>query len=314
MAQTFLETWARFSQNARLRWRWLGYGLTLLAFVYLAIILVYSGYQVRQLRWQDFWRPASLALALYLLSLLLQLFVWARLLSFHRKVGWRDVAIYSRVLVMRRLPGGVWHWVGRTAFYTGETELTGRVILLANFLEWVLLLLVAAGIALYSWVDLPIVFRWAGGMALCLAALALTIAWQPISRPTWLKAIDGGSWIAVYLLVWVLGGIILYRFAQAAGGTLDLLGGIWVWALSGGSSLLFIIIPAGLGIREITLTWLLSPFLSPANALLIAILIRLAFTLADLIWGSLGLALSRRPALLAEKADPIQESPGAPKG
>jgi uncharacterized membrane protein YbhN (UPF0104 family) len=86
-----------------------------------------------------------------------------------------------------------------------------------------------------------------------------------------------------------LGGIILYLLLLAAApDTPQNLGdAMSVWALAGGASILTIMVPAGLGVREFGITVLLQPQVTAAIAFLVAVLMRLLFTAGDLLWGGL---------------------------
>jgi hypothetical protein len=235
-----------------------------------------------------------IAILLYLLSLLIQFYIWVRALSSYHQISWQDAVIYFRTLLMRRLPGGVWQWVGRTAMYTSSTELPPRIALIANFWEWAMLVLLAAGIACAGWREAPLVFRWIAAPAFLLLATGLGWIWGSKNRPASIRLAESISWVLLYGVSWSLGGAIVYDYVQAAGGDAITWGeATWVWSLTGGASFLLVVLsPAGLGIREITLTWLLKPYLTIADSLLVSLFIRIIFTLADVIWGLLGWGLS----------------------
>jgi hypothetical protein len=293
MLNTF-ERWANYINQTKTRWNKLGYILGIGALLYLFALLIFSGLQIRSINMKDYWTASLLTLSFYLLSLLAQLFIWMRLLSFHHEIGWRDIVIYSRTIVLRRLPGGIWHWLGRTALYVGTTKVPGRVVIGANFLEWILLFLIASSIGLFGWSDLSILVRIAGGSAAAAAALWLAYQWQP-DRLFAPRIIESLAWLCLYTAAWILGGLIVYVFVIAAGGLeIHLFQAVWIWALAGGVSMFMVIIPAGMGIRELTLVWLLAPYLPASSALIVALLIRFSFLLADVLWGSLGWALGYR--------------------
>lgn len=304
MIQKLFETWSRLMLQAQQRWRWVGYIFTLLAFVYLAALIIYSREQIQNIQWKRYWAPFLLAMLIYLASLLIQFTVWSRLVSFHHRTSWRDLAIYFRVLLMRRLPGGVWHWVDRTAMYTGTTSVPAKVVMLANFLEWSMLLLLAGAIGSAGWQSGAAWLRLGLAAALLVLAQILGYAWQPAQRRRLLRLLEALSWLMLYGVAWMAGGLILYLFAHTtqlgmdlnAGGyqPLSYLRSVWAWSIAGGSSLLMVFIPAGLGIREITLTWLLAPYLPVPSILLVAIVIRLTYALADMVWGALGMLFSIR--------------------
>jgi hypothetical protein len=293
MIQSWMERCALAINQTRARWKWLGTALSVAATVYLAALIIYGGYQARDIHWQAFWLPSLLALVFYLVSTLVQYMVWVRFLIAYQRPGWRDVAIFSRALVLRRLPGGVWHWVGRTALYSEATVVPGRVIMLANFLEWVLLILVGAVLFFAGWENISLPLRLFLALVCTGLALVLSMSWERDHQPWGRRLLESLYWFGLYAIAWVCGGLIIYYLVQASGGaSLDLNHAIWVWSAAGGGSMILVIAPTGLGIRELTLTWLLQPYLTPAGALLVAILTRLTFMAADVIWGYVGLGVS----------------------
>ena len=325
MINRLFDTWSRLLTTAQRRWRWVGYGLTGLAFLYLAALVIVSREQIQQIDWRSYWAPFLLSILVYLVSLLIQYLAWTRLVSFHHRITWRDMAIYFRVLLMRRLPGGIWHWVDRTAMYTGATEVSGRVVMLANFLEWVLLLILAGAIGIAGWQTGHVLLRGALAAGLIILALFLAFSWQPKKRHWILRLLESIFWVCLYTMAWMAGGLILYLFASVTQlqlppgesyAHLTYLRSFWAWAIAGGSSLLMVFIPAGLGVREITLTWLLSPYLPFSAILLVAIIIRLTYAIADMVWGSLGMLFSLRllKPVLPEQAPPESQvpDPGVP--
>ena len=101
------------------------------------------------------------------------------------------------------------------------------------------------------------------------------------------RRFDFAVWLALYALCYVIGGGILYLLAHGVSpGSITFGTAVRVWSLTGGVGFLFsAVIPASLGIRELTLTALLSPYVSMAAAILIAVFLRLLFISGDLVWG-----------------------------
>ncbi|MGW8252156.1 MAG: hypothetical protein ACWGO1_16060, partial [Anaerolineales bacterium] len=282
-------------QSARTRWKWIGQILTVAAAIYIVVLLVYSGFQIAEINWRLYWQAALISLGLYFISLLIQFFAWVRMLSFHNKASWQDVVIYTRVILLRRLPGGIWHWVGRTAMYSESTPIPSRVVMVASFIEWAMLILVAASIAVTGFDLLSVYIRLPLAVVLLVLAGLLGFSWQPSTRHLFWRWLESLLWVAIYASAWLLGGLIFYTFFLASGGEdLSWMRAWWVWAVSGGSGMLLFIVPGGSGIREILLTWVLNPYLPPATVILIAILIRILYILGDVLWGYLGLLLSLR--------------------
>lgn len=295
MIQQQIENWAKFIVNVQRRWRWIGYILSAAALIYVVVLLFISRSQIMQIHWNTYLIASLYSLGLYLLSLVVQFFNWSRILSFHRRITWEDVSIYSRTILMRRLPGGIWHWIGRAALYSDSAEkISKKVVMLANFLEWAILLLLAGGFVSLGLAQLHPIIRMIILITSLAIAIWLGIAWQPSSTSYNRRLAESMLWLIFYSIAWILGGVIVYLFTHATGGKngVDLFKSTWIWAATGGSSLLLVIIPAGLGIRELTLTFLLKPFLPPTEAISIAVLIRVTFTLADILWGMLGLGIS----------------------
>jgi hypothetical protein len=294
MLDHLTDYWQKITLYAQTRWRWLGYVLILAAFVYIGAILLYNGQQIREIPWRAYWIACLITLGLYLLSLLVQYFVWARMLSYHHPISAQDFIIFFKVLVLRRLPGGVWHWVGRTALYSDITQVSPRAILLANFLEWILLFLTACVIAVLGSSQLSLEFKIPLAVFILGVAIFLATRWKSKNKPAGVRFGESILWIGLYTTSWILGGLVVLAFVKASGGVgITWLEATWIWALTGGSSLLVIIVPTGLGIREIALVLLLQPQLQAPEALIVAMLIRFTFTLADLLWGLLGLGLGQ---------------------
>jgi uncharacterized membrane protein YbhN (UPF0104 family) len=126
------------------------------------------------------------------------------------------------------------------------------------------------------------------------AGLALCNLWFPKHFRSRNRLLDALAWILAYLASWFAGGVILFLLIHPdhiAPPSLPETAA--VWAFAGGLSALAIIIPSGLGIREVSLTLLLQPYIPASMAILTAIILRLLFTSADLVWGATGNLLSR---------------------
>lgn len=310
-----LESFLLKVQNLRHRWRWLGYFLTGLSVLYIAGLLFLGQIEWQKLNANQFWLPIAATLLIYLASILFQFLVWMRMIAPYRKTGWIDLVIFGRALLLRRLPGGIWHWVGRTVMYSDSTQVPGRVSLLANFLEWILLLLVAGAIVLSGLAGMAIWLRLLLAIACLSIASGLIYSWLPAARSQFSRLFEAALWLLSYGLAWLMGGLIISLFStavQPAGSTtqLTIQYSTWVWALTGGSSMAVIFVPSGLGIRELTLTWVLGEELGIEPALLLALLIRVSFLAADLLWGSLAVIATRWMKLFAVASDRSISNPG----
>lgn len=292
MKQRIVEIWSKTTAIMRTRGRWVGYALTALAVVYLTGVLVYSGFKIPVIDWHAYMLVSLATLGLYLVSLLPQFFVWARLFSFHHRVGWRDMEIYARMILVRRLPGGIWHWLGRATLYTAMTSVRTEVVLFGNLTEWGMLTLIAVGISAIELVAVPISVRILILTLMVGGAIALAVIWQPRSRTWWFRFAEAALWVFLYGFAWFIGGFILYLFARASGANhLSLATAVGLWSLAGGVSMIITILPV-IGVQEVSLVFLLQPYLSVSSALLVALLLRLLFTLSDVLWGLTGWAIA----------------------
>jgi hypothetical protein len=194
---------------------------------------------------------------------------------------------------MRSLPGGAWHWVGRISMYSGTTEVPARVVVLGNFLEWALLILAGAAITLAFTTHLLLRVLL---VSVCLGAgLWLAVAWQPAARRPLVKLAEGALWLVLDGIAWISGAWILYLFVHAVGSQAPF--GFWealrIWTFAGSLSMLIIFLPSSLGIREVSLVWLLQPYQEVSLAILVALLIRVIFMFADIFWGFAGWGVSQ---------------------
>jgi len=277
----------------RTRGRWGGYALTALAVVYVVGVLVYSGFKIPAIDWQAYLLASVATLGLYLLSLLLQFFVWTRLFSFHHHDGWRDMEIYARMILVRRLPGGIWHWLGRATLYTATTNVRTKVVVFGNLMEWGMLILIGGGISMIELDAVPISARILLSVLLFSGAMALAFTWQPRMRAWWLRLGEAALWIFLYGVSWLIGGIILYLIARAAGtNQLEWAKAVGVWALAGAVSMLITIVPAVIGAQVVSVVFLLRPYLPIPAALIVGLVLNLLFMLSDALWGLTGWAIA----------------------
>lgn len=313
---TMHETWRMLQGRAHLRY-WLRAGMLLFTIGFLIFLVMRGREELRQFEnWRAYLSVGGQGLLLYPVSLIVQAAVWGMMIARLGQVttGWRDVEIYAYTHLMRRLPGAMWYLVGRTVEYQ-ERGIRASVTLAASGLEWLLLILVA--LSLFSALNLSGPGSWLLALVL-LALFVLVISsalkalpavrsqrWVPNFARNWLanlsaarmpKSKDLALWVILYAVAYVIGGAILFLLTRGVAPQSDITlpDAIRIWALGGGIGLLVsTIVPAGLGIRELTLTALLSPYVPTVGALLVAVLLRMLFIVGDLIWGGLLWAAAR---------------------
>ena len=269
--------------------RQFGLFLTIGASIYIGVILIFGWEQLLKINWNLYMRSIPSILGIYLFSIILQMCVWLLILREHKQLSLFDLLIYSRTILWRQLPGGIWHWAGRASSYQLENHIPEKIILTGNLIEWLILLINAIGAYGIWGTSLPI---W-GRLGLITISYMLTMFISTLwyrTKPIWQKLFLGIIWSFLYQASWSTGGIILYLLVINTSKItpVTLIDMNMVWTLAGGISAIAIIAPAGLGIREFSLAYFLSPYLTITNAVIIAILIRFLFIGADLLWGTSG--------------------------
>jgi hypothetical protein len=104
---------------------------------------------------------------------------------------------------------------------------------------------------------------------------------------------DSLKWLSIYALVWLLSGIGLYivinLFHHLSLQVLPEI--IGVWTLASLVSYLTLLTPSGFGVKEVSLTFLLGAYLPEPLPLVVAISIRVIWTVYEIIAGLISLAL-----------------------
>lgn len=271
--------------------RWLSRIAVLISFGLIGWFLWKNADELRSVDWWLLIIPVLLGLLLYGLALGLQGAVWIQLFSILTSTPWtlEDVKTYFMTHLMRRLPGAPWYMAGRAAMYRERSSEAARAALAVSFVEWGGIIL--SGLAWFA------LGRWGWGAAaltLCLLLLAMV----PLRRWKWptrwvnlerfsLQSLVvtliayGGQWLLAAIMLHLLLCALTFYHAP------DFLETAAVWATSGIVSSLAVFAPAGLGIRELSLVALLEPSTGLGVATVAALLMRVIFTIGDVLWGVL---------------------------
>jgi len=250
------------------------------------------------------------ALVLNVLVYVLQMFAWAMimrylgvLLSLHQTLQG-----YLLSFLPRYIPGSLWGYWSRSQWLEQSCGIDYATSILGSVLEALALILtslIVSGMYLYTRLTGFRRFVLAGG---CVGLLGLT--WLIIPRLAarlskertqsyprksnplriWLAA------IVLYIALWMTygGSILLIGNAVLPTPSGNLLGTTFSSSLSWLLGFIVIVVPTGIGVRELTLSTLLSAHLSLPlwQANLVAVISRLEIILAELGWLMVGLILS----------------------
>lgn len=271
--------------------RWLSRIAVLASFGLIGWFLWKNADELRGVDWDLLTVPVLLGLLLYGLALGLQGAVWIELFSILTSTPWtlEDVKTYFMTHLMRRLPGAPWYMAGRAAVYRERSPEASRAALAVSFVEW-------GGIILSGlpWLALGCWGWGAAVLAFCLLLLVI-VSLRHWKWPRRWVALDHFSFrslataLVMYESQWLLAAIILHLLLRALTPAYapDFLETGAIWAMSGIVSSLAVFAPAGLGIRELSLVGLLESTIGLSYAMVVALLMRVIFTIGDMLWGML---------------------------
>ncbi len=296
-----------------LPWRRLTAGVfTVVLFGYLGITLAANWQELLAHEWQISLPYLVASVLVYVLSLLLGATAWHRIVwSMDRQVPYRQgIKFFLQSNVAKRLPGLVWYALGRIYLYEREAVAKSTVTM-ALAMEMVSV--IAGGVLVFlmtiwgsdhilaqlSLADLTVGWRW--WALLPLVGLLLVIIWpQSLYRAAnWVLARRGHAplggqasrrnlieWSLLQVGGWLTGGLFLFFLAAGVYPGLDwphLVETITSWTGAGLAAYVTLIVPLGLGLKELTLAYLLSSFLPWPIAVLISLLGRICSIMGDCV-------------------------------
>lgn len=300
------KVWAFLRENPLI-----GRGISITVLLLCFCILAYKGYQswdsLQEYEWQIRYVRLIPSFGLFLIQLAVIVWGWQLImkamgsyLPFHS-----HIKIYGYTNLIRRIPAGMlWMVAGRTYAYQ-EQKVPARVSALGSVIEMLVVVLTGLPICAYMGYHLEL-YPLSVGIVLSIAALAIEIgAVHPTILGKLTKLAEHVpvqasltyrttlSWAMIYTLVWLISGIGLFAvaaiFADISLASLPVTIGIWV--LSSEISYITLLSPSGLGIKELSLTVLLGTLLPDPLPLIIALGIRIIWTIYDLAIGVISFCL-----------------------
>jgi hypothetical protein len=297
----------------------LGLGLLLFARHLVAGVTAVRGLDLRAVR------PAYLvaSIAWSLLASFLQMYAWTMVMRYLAAPVRLHEALqgYTLSFLPRYVPGTVWGYWSRGQWLENLHGVHHAVTLLGSVLEAVALVLTAMTIGVvYFAIDGEGVQQ--AMLAVAAASLLSSCLWvvpgliKPISRMavpvigagkvtsvrlSVLSDLDTNRWswfgaVALYLLLWAAQGVSLWSIGRALAipPLSDLIASTFLASSSWLPGFLSVVVPAGIGVRELTLTSLLVHRFSVPDwqGSLVAVLSRLWAVVSELIWLGAGVGMS----------------------
>lgn len=258
-------------------------------------------------------QPAWLwvALSCVTVAYFVQMLSWSLIMQYRGVSPGLSLTVrgYFLAFLPRYIPGSVWGYWSRSEWlkqYCGINYTDSALVSVLETLAFVLTAIAVAG----GWLSLRV--EGLGGLALGLASAGMLVfTWLGLPRLVfWFGQRRSGSnphsrgsapfhvWSAVvvlYLILWVLHGSSIYFVSQAVLFTplVDLPGAVFVMSSAWLIGFIAIAVPAGIGVRELTLATLLSSQfgLLAWQAGLVAVAARLVVIVAEVEWLLAGMAL-----------------------
>ncbi len=247
--------------------------------------------------WDLTWSNLLLALVLLVAGMILAAFIWGdimRVLGSQVPMG-LHLRYYALSQLARRLPGTVWYVAGRGYLYRQHGDPV-RLVTTASALELIVTVvsgaLLTLGLAGFVLADLPRYYFF----GLAGAAIAGLIAMHPRliqALLTRLGVADVPSipygrlvrWLALYLVLWLVGGSVLYLIADAVYPLpwTQLPYFVASFTLVGTLSVVVFFLPSNFGFTEVGLSLLLSAVMPSSLAVLVAVLNRILVMIFEMI-------------------------------
>lgn len=318
MRKWFDYSWDKLNsayQNQKTR-RLLFLGILLLSLFFIALALRanWSEFKAQDLNFD--YRFIILAVLIYPVGMLPTALSWHTLL---RTIGVAlpfrtNLRIFSLSALPRHIPGFVWYISSRSLLYKEEntpaavivTASAADIILLAltGFLSTLMLLVSGIGISqdlnsirTAAYIAIPILLLLIISIPLVNRLLPYLLEMRGVTE---IPSIHQGYLVVTLLIMfiaWAGGGLILFVLAQAiyplSWSMYPAL--IGAWGAAGAVSLTVGIGIQGLGIREITLSAILSLIMPPVIAIILAVVFRLVLTVGEFLWVMLFIWLTKKP-------------------
>lgn len=293
------------------------YALIPLGVIGLMIWLIFKNKQmILQFPWQIHWPSLVLASAFHSLALLVTYWVWHLLIERFSGFNdpWENLRIYYVSTLAKRIPSSIPYISGRLVLYR-QLGVSSAVVLNSILLENLLLGIAGGFVLLVFWNlytgEMPAYVAYA------LATIALALLTGIALRFDTLRSLgnkllrrlnlaelehspaakDFLLWTSLYALPWLLAGVSLYFSVRGVTNSVQITLGdaLAISTLSTLVSLLNLVLPVSFGLKEVSMSALLVPWMPASVAILFSLAYRLLHTLDEVGWALLVLAISGRP-------------------
>jgi hypothetical protein len=216
--------------------------------------------------------------------------------------------IFSLTSLGRYVPGAIWHIAGRAYWYQ-EQGIPGSQVVIGS--AWETIVFVASGLLMYTLVGWRQMHLFSLGTILLAILLPvalgrlIAITWRRLGLvpPSTMRPLDILILYGLLGLAWAFGGLLLWWVTNAIYPleVSALPSVIGIWGLTGAIGIVAGFLVGGLGIRELTLSALLSQLIPLPVAIVVALAFRLVLTASEGIWALTISWLTRSRGRIAQK-------------
>jgi hypothetical protein len=252
--------------------------------------------------------PLLLTLPVFFITEYLSSLAWGRIMNdLTRPLPMQlHQIIFFVTHAARRIPGTIWHVIGRVAWYE-RLGIGKSISAFANVVETVLIIMSGVVVSLILFPFIATLekgqFWLILGGALVSAALMqpgmIRFLMNKFGQQQYSQTLNYKKilvWFITYPVLWIFGGLILYlTITGLTPVPLTLIPVcIAIWSIAGVTGMLFVLLPSGFGVSEATLSLLLAPHVSPGVAVTAAVLMRILLTAYEFFFAGIALALRDR--------------------
>ena len=288
-------------------------------------LVIQNREMIRSFPWQVHIPSLLLAALLHSLALLVTYWVWhlmiERLSGFNDP--WANLRIYYVSTLAKRIPSSIPYISGRLVLYR-QLGVSSAVVLNSIILENLLLGIGGVFVLVVFWNfytgELPTYLAYLLGAVALALLVAMALRFETVRKygnkllrrlnlaeldhsPT---ARDFILWTELYILPWLLAGGSLYFAIRGLTTSIPITIGdaLAISTLSTLVALLNLILPVSFGLKEVSMTALLLPWMPASVAILFSLSYRLLHTLDDIFWALVVLYISN-----LVKGSPVQAAP-----
>jgi len=298
--------WLRISRTT-----WLKRGLSVTILVFSLVFLGYKVYKswdaLRNYDWQIRYIHLIPSFGLFLLQLVVVTWGWQSIMSSLAKpLPFRKhLKVYGSTNLVRRIPAGMLWMVAGRAYAYHDPDVSVHTSAVGSLLEFLLVVLSALPLsALAGWTLGFLLPQVGASLAVVAMVLELSIL-HPVVLAKVLRLVRHQAlnveltyhrtllWAGVYTLIWLVSGTGLFAVARLFTDLPPsrLLATVGIWVLSSLVSYLTVLSPSGFGVKELSLAFLLGLVVPDPLPLLIAMGIRIIWTVYDIVVGIVVLLL-----------------------